>query len=169
MLASKGPVLRSLGLVVLLLTSSGCFQYVSVPIEAVPIGENVRLVVTREGASEYQDVTGATEALPVVTGTLTRRDPDALVLQVPVGSRQEGFYQVGIDATIRVPAGEVLDARRREINLFTTGALVVGAAGLTVLVIRQILTAVNDGNSDPDDGVIESVLDTPLFRIPFGH
>lgn len=166
---SGARVVRGLVLGLLLLASTGCFQYVSVPIESVSIGEGVRLVVTREGGAEYRDVTGSTDNVPTVTGTLTGRDDDVLVLQVPVGARQEGFYQVGIDATVRVPVGEVLDAGRREINPFTTGALVVGAAGLGVLVFRQIITAINDGSSKPGGDIEESILRTPLLRIPFGR
>lgn len=160
---------RTVALGLLILASSGCFRYVSVPLETVSVGDGVRLVVTRDGAAEYREVTGAEEVLPVVTGTLTERSPSSLVLLIPVAARQAGFHQVGIDAAVQVPVNEVLDASRRELNLFGTGALALGAAGLTVLVVRQILTAVHNSTSDPGNDIDESVTATPIFRIPVGR
>jgi hypothetical protein len=154
-----------------LLLLSGCFRYVPVPLEVVPDGEDVRLLVTRQGAFELSEVTNVeTGAAPTLRGTVVGREPETLMVRVPVGARQEGIHTVTLGQTIRVPEGEILQVERREFDAVKTGGLVAGVIGGSVFIIVSIMDAFggDQTNGDPPQPP-ESRIPVPFVRIPIGR
>jgi hypothetical protein len=74
---------------------AGCYGYVPTTIEVPPQGEQVRLVVTRVGAAELEQVTDVDGGAPVIDGNLISTEGEDLRLQVPVGRTQLGFHHFG--------------------------------------------------------------------------
>lgn len=163
-------LVRVLTLTVLVSSLGGCFRYVPVPLEAVPPGESVRLLVTRQGVSELTEVTEVEGAAPQVQGTLLGLEESTLMLRVPVGARQEGIHTVRLEQTIRIPEGEVLQVERREVDpLKTIGLLAVGVAGGTAMIL-SIMEAFGESSPRRDPSPPEeSRIPIPLLRVPIGR
>ena len=149
------------------LVLSGCYNYRPIPIEAAPPGENVQVTVTPAGAFELGEVTNVTREVPVIRGEFMGQEDDALLIQVPVGSREAGIHRVDLKQIIRVPAGEVLGMSQREFDAPTTALVVaVGAAGVGALLFG-IIEAFGSGSGDgsevpPDDSWLPFKLSIPI-------
>jgi len=141
------------------------------PLEVVPDGQDVRLLVTRQGAFELSEVTDVeTGAAPTLRGTVVGREPETLMVRVPVGARQEGIHTVTLGQTIRVPEGEILQIERREFDAVKTGGLVAGAIGASVFIIMSIMEAVGGdqpGGDTPQPP--ESRIPVPFLKVPIGR
>jgi hypothetical protein len=163
LLRARGPLLAAS-----IICLSGCFRYVPTRLEVAPVGENVRLVVTRQGAFELSEVTGVSAAAPVLSGALVRVEDRAVLLRIPLESQRMGIHTEELGQTIRVPAEEILSVERRELDRTLTGLLAAGSAAAAVGVIFMIMDSF--GNSDLPDGPypIESVISFPLVSFGFG-
>ena len=151
------------------LTLSGCYQYRPIPIDLAPQGENVEVVVTRTGAFELGEVTNLSGEVPVIRGEYMGEEDDALLLQVPVGSRQDGIHRVDLQQIIRVPTGEVLAMSQREFDAGSTALVVgVGAAGVAALLYGIIEAFGSGSGSDGTDPPDDSWMPLKLFSIPIG-
>lgn len=153
-------VMKRTLLMALLLATTGCYTYARVDPASVPTGERLRLAVTPDGARDLTQIGVDESPVPVVEGTLSRRDQRTLVLRVPVVARQPG--RAAVEQLIRIPETEILSAERRELDGFATGALVVGAVGLGVGVVLVIMEAWGRGADGPGDDI------DVLFSVPVG-
>jgi hypothetical protein len=149
--------------------TSGCFRYLPVPLEATPDGQDVRLLVTRQGASELNEVANVDGAVPTLTGTIVSREGRELLLNVPVGQRQDGFHTASINQTIRVPMGEILQVERRELDKAKTGLLLGGAAAGSAFIIFSIMDAFGGDSSGSPPDLNESRIPIPFLSIPIGR
>lgn len=159
---------RALGLSVVTLATSGCFRYVPAQLETTPAGEGVRVLVTRQGATELASVAEVDPDVPRVDGTVVGVEEGTLLLQVPVGRRQEGFIASNLNQMVRVPTGEILSFQRRELDGFATGALLAGSAVVITAAIAFIFDPFGDSSLDPEDPPDDLLLRFGLFSIPIG-
>jgi len=163
LLRARGPLLA-----VSILCLSGCFRYVPTRLEVAPVGEDIRLVVTRQGAFELSEVTGGSAAAPVLRGALVRVEDRAVLLRVPLEGQRMGVHTEALGQTIRVPAEEILSVERRELDRTLTGLLAAGSAAAAVGVIFMIMESFGDSNVLDGPYPVESVISFPLVSLRFG-
>lgn len=151
----------------LLLCLPGCFSYVPATLETVPPGEEVRLLVTRQGGFQLSEFTSIDPSSPLVRGRLVAREGAEVLLNVPVTQRREGFHTIQLNQVVRVPVGEIVGIELRQFDGLETGLLVVGGAAVGVGVIRMIMEAFGGvGLEEPADPPEFGV---SLFSIPIGE
>ncbi|MDZ7778915.1 MAG: hypothetical protein U5R14_03120 [Gemmatimonadota bacterium] len=153
----------------LLFSLSGCFSYVPATLESTPAGEDVRVLVTRQGASELLEVTDIEGEVPALRGTLMGREANDVLLRVGVGQRREGFHTVSLDQTIRVPSGEILQVERRELDTGKTALLTGGAIAGSAFIIISIMDAFGGDAGRKPDQPQEIRIPTPFISIPVGR
>ncbi len=150
----------------LVLVLAGCFNYVPTDFTTVPVGEDVRLVVTRERVPDLSELTLQNEAVPVLEGTLERREDTTLIVRIPVGRRADGFHSVALGQAIRIPLDAIISAELRVVDGFKTAGVLAGtvAGGVTLLLLG--MEALNDQapipGEDPPDFQLK------LISIPIG-
>ena len=67
----------------LVLVLAGCIKYVPTDFAAVPVGEDVRLVVNRERVVDLSELALEDDPVPILQGTLIRREDTSLVVRIP--------------------------------------------------------------------------------------
>ncbi len=122
--------------VVAMLSAPACHTYTPSEVGIAPVGEYVRLVVTREGGAELAAVTGRDEVLPMVEGQLIGRESEALLVRVPDRSRFNDPSAVELGQVVRVPVGEVLSIDQREFSRQRTALIVGGGMAAVILALR---------------------------------
>jgi hypothetical protein len=163
--ASRRTVGRraALPLVALMLASTaGCYKYLPSQTDpAPPPGETVRLVVTRDGASDFAAITELNTSIPRIEGRIESQDDGAFMIRVPQGAVENGVYS-DIGQLVRVPTNQILSVELRKLDPVMTG-LLVGAVGTgSTLLLLKIIDSVAGGvNRDNPDPVLQ-------MRIPFG-
>lgn len=152
--------------------STGCFTYVPTEVGAVPPGDQVRLFLTREGVDAVNQG-GIEDALsavsePVLSGEFVRRTDADLFLRVPTVRRQVGFHTAQLGQDVRVPASEIVQIERQQLNKAGTGLLIGGAAAAITGLIVFIL---NDARQTTDTIEPELVEDRGrrVFTLRFGR
>lgn len=143
---------------------SGCFAYVPAERQSVPEGEEVRVYVTRSVLDDLPAQVPADDGA-VLAGRLVQRDEQGLTLRVPVRGRQEGFRRMEIGQNVRVPAGDVVEIQRRELDVLNTGFLLAAAAGAATGAVLMIMDA--SGSPPEDPGTPPELIGVPVFSVPF--
>lgn len=159
----RTTLLRCLPLALATLLLPGCYVYSAGDPDLIPPGEEVRVTVTRDGASELAQVTEQVETVPVIRGRLMERDNQSLMIRVPVRATGEGL-RPDIGQVVRVPMGSVLAMEQRDFSLGRTGAFVAGSAGAAALVVFAIIEASGGTQGRTGDG---TELFVPLLSFPF--
>jgi hypothetical protein len=138
------------------LSLAGCYTYHAAELDRPPVGEQVRMTVTRAGASEYTEVTGRDEAVPRMEGELVAHDGGHMTLRIPVGNPMlPGSANVG--SLIRIPEGEVLQLEQRELNRTRTALLVAGSTVAATALVLAIMDGFAGGPGiDPGDGDLDA-------------
>ncbi len=137
----------------------GCFTYVPRELESVPLGEDVRVTLTQEGASSLRSWSQATlhrDLGSVVHGALLRLEGEHLVIRVSEADWQGGFHRTEFGQDIRIPMGDVLVLEERELERVRTGLVVAAAAGGVFGVMHMILSDARpprDGPPPPEPDV----------------
>src|SRR5205823_14043074 len=81
---------------------TGCFTYIPTQLGSVPQGAQIR--VHLNPATQVTLSTQTNRRIEdILEGTLTGRQPDRLLLKVPIAAQQEGFFQSAIDQNVEVP------------------------------------------------------------------
>ncbi|MBT8404268.1 MAG: hypothetical protein KJP18_10440 [Gemmatimonadetes bacterium] len=161
---SRATVRRaSLPLIAVLLAStSGCYKYLPAQTDpAPPTGETVRLVVTREGATDLAAITDLNTSIPRIEGRLESQEGGSFMVRVPQGAVENGVFS-DIGQVLRVPTSQILSVEIRKLDPVMTG-LLVGAVGAgSTLLLLKIIDSVGGGvGRDNPDPVLQ-------MRIPFG-
>ena len=165
-----GALVTRAALMAALLASAGCFSYTAVPLEMAPEGQDVRVLVTRQGAFELSEVTDVQGEVPSVPGRIVTKEEREILLRVPIAQRRDGFHMASLDQTIRVPRGEILQVERRDFDTGKTMLLGAGALAGSVFIIMSIMEAFG-GDTAPGEGPgpDESWIPTPLISVPIGR
>lgn len=141
----------SVALLVAVTAASGCYQYHPAEVEpAPPVGEDVRLVVSRGGAVEFAEVVDLTDdAAPSILGRLERAEPGALMVRVPLrqSEGQPGLYS-DVGQLIRVPNAQILGIERREFDPVMSSLLVGGLIGGATVLLLQIMDTAGSATDD---------------------
>lgn len=158
---TRGPVLAAT-----LPLLAGCYTYTHVPVDQTPVGENVRLVVSRVGVPDLAGVDAGETVAPQVRGRVTGAEGRTLLLRVPLsGDLATGASVLDVGQVVRVPMDEVLSSEIQRFSAAKTGLLVgAGAAGAAFIIF-----AIIDGSrgDDPPDGP-DPELFFNLLRVPIG-
>ncbi len=150
----------------LVLVLAGCFNYVPTDFTTVPVGEDIRLIVSRERVPDLSELTLQDDPAPTLQGTLERREGASLIVRIPVGRRAEGFHSVALGQAIHVHPDAIISAELRVLDGFKTAGVLAGtvAGGVTLLLLG--MEAINDQapipGEDPPD------LQLTLISIPIG-
>jgi hypothetical protein len=151
----------------LLLVTTGCYSFVPAEFDAIPVGQGVRVYLSREGVARLRElgadeIPGASSDEPVIEGTLVRRSATDFSVLIPVTSHQEGFLQSALGQQVTLPASTVVQARLRKVSGVKTGLALVGSTA----VITGVIVSIIQGARQPVDG------DDPIpqdSRIPAGR
>ena len=117
----------------------GCFSYRPAQLETVPVGEDIRVHITRQALLDLPDVQEGIS--PIVNGKLVRRDNERLFINVPVGRRQDGFFVSAIGQEVGIRTGEIVQLEVRKLNRTTTGFFIAGTAAAVATVVYLIIEA----------------------------
>ena len=154
-----GPVLAVAALIL-----SGCYKYVPVETGAAPSGEEVRVLVTRQGAAEYSEVAALDGRIPELRGNVVGYEGSDLLLAVEVASPQVGFRSISLRQTVRIPTGEILSIDHRMLDKGLTAAVVGGvAAAGTAMMLMIIDASGRPPGPNPDPEFLVN-----LWSIPIG-
>ena len=167
---AQGPLgWKGLVLIVLALSSMGCFRHVPVQVETTAPGESVRVLTTRRGAAELADISDLSDDAPIIDGTFVGVEGQELLLRVPVGRRQEGFISRDINQTIRIPTDEIVSFRLKELDKASTAFVVAGGVGLATAIVAFILQPHGRQTGAPDDSPDDSLVEFRLFSFTLGR
>ena len=150
---------------ILVIGLQGCYNYLPTDFSAAPVGADLRLFVDPEDVPELSEIPAGEAPTPVVQGTLVGIEDDALVLRVPVASRQQGFHTLSLGQSIRVPHDGIISAHLRVLDGFKTVGVVSGTVAAAALIFVG-LEVINPAPTTPDDDPPEFLL--TLFSIPIG-
>ena len=153
--------MKAVAMSVALLMASGCYTYTPVPVASAPIGEDMRLVMTRQGAAQLISVMDIEGAALTVVGTLDAREGESFVLRVPQPVMSPTAPR--LEQVVRVPVAEVLSLELQSYSRARTGMLVGGVAGIAALLVLKIID-VGFSAEDEDPGVELSI---NALRFPF--
>jgi hypothetical protein len=137
--------------------STGCYSYRPTQVETIPVGQEVRVTLTRQGRFELPEQFDQEGAY--ISGQVTRRDAERLYLNVPIARREQGFFVSQITQEVGVRNGEVVDVQLRKLNGPKTGLFVIGTAAAAAAVVYAIIEASSRSTDDRLPGQEE-------FRIP---
>lgn len=136
----------------LLLFTTACYQYVPASSTTPPpVGQDVRVQVTEEGARRLQ----LGEVLPrtpqSVEGRVVTTDGDGIEVRVPIRNpERRGFRRRDIFQQVRILQGEIQRIDFRRIDRMWTGAAVVaGVTALLVLVVSGMGGTVGGDTAPP--------------------
>jgi hypothetical protein len=140
----------------------GCFSYVQVPLDTVPVGEDIRVYVSRQALQELPEMPEGNS--PILTGKLIRRENERLFISVPFAQRQEGFFISQIGQEVGVRTGEIVQLEIRKLDHAKTGLFVAGTAAAAAAVVYTIMEAA--GRSDNPDPPLPEDFRVLRFSFP---
>lgn len=144
--------------------TGACYKYLPAQVEpAPPVGEQVRLVVTRDGAVELSQVTDLANAVvPRIEGRL--ESTEATSFMIRVRQRNDAAppgFGTNIGQLVRVPTSQIIGIERRELDVPMTVMTFGGIAAGGTLLLLKIIDAVGSDNS-------QDVVDPSLsVSVPF--
>lgn len=129
---------------------NGCYRYVPLDGVAPPVGQEIRVEVTRRGLFELSEALPTPPTSGSVEGRSAGTEGSDLLLSVPVAQRSEGFLSTSLTQTVRIPASEVLAVSSKELDRTATGFLVVAAGALSAGLVMVILNTVGGSGGGGD-------------------
>jgi len=151
------------GVLLPIMTASllGCFNYVPVDMETVPLGTEVRAHLTTEGRQALWARTGIQREL--LSGTLMEQRASSVVFWVRSVSGFESDASFdNLYQQIDIPRQDVLRLDRKKLDVFRTGATVaigLGAAGFTLYNALKGEPGISVDGTEP--GPVDNI------RVPF--
>ena len=145
---------KRLSAALVLLVTTGCYSYVPADFQTVPIGEGIRVFLTREGVNRLRELGGdqipsAQSDQPVVTGTLVRRSDSDFSILIPVTSRQVGFLQNSLGQQVTLPVADAVQVQRREVSQVKTIATLAASTAAIGFVIVSIIKGARQPQDTP--------------------
>ncbi len=147
--------------------SLGCFAYIPVDLETVPVGTRVRARLSAEGQNALRDRSGLD--IGELNGTLVEKRGDNVLFSV---RSAQGISQFGAPVNlyqrIDVPSQDILQVDVKKLDKLKTGALVAGLTGAVTVATILALEGGERGSriippSGPEDRRQASLI---LLRVP---
>lgn len=161
----KTYVTRAVTFMIVSFSLTGCYRYIPTTLEAVPPGQEVQVMMTRDGARELAEITDLVPGpAPVLRGEVSGVENGDMLLTVPIGMRQEGFHQNALLQTVRVPTAEILSVGLRELDVVATAATIGGSAAALGLLVYAILDSFGGSSSGEGEELELSIFSLPFFR-----
>lgn len=144
---------------------AGCYEYTPAQLTpAPPLGEDVRVAVSRQSAEELSEAIDLTDlSTPYLIGVLERADDDALMVRVPLPPSEYGSpRRSDVGQLLRVPRAQILGIERRRFDSVRSSLLVGGLIAGSALILTEIM--------DTSGSAPESVEGPMLLqlRLPLG-
>ena len=154
---------------VMLVVTTGCYSYVPTDFDAVPVGEGVRVFLSREGVTRLRElgadqIPGAAAEQPIVEGTLVRRTASDFSVLIPVTARQVGFLQNPLGQQVTLPVADAVQVQRRQVSQVKTGLALAGSTAAIAVVIVSIIRGARQPQQteQPPPGDLRIPLPVPL-------
>ncbi len=142
---------------------SGCFSYRQAELEAVPLGENIRVHLTRLGAAALPEI--PRQAGPMLRGRIMRNEDGRLLLRVPIAYQQAGVVTRELGRDIEVPVADIVRVETRELDRVRTALSVAGGIGVVVVLYQAFGGTRSDGGAPIPEPPVETIR-IPLFHLP---
>jgi len=124
---------RCVALLTAIILFSGCFTYVPVEVGAVQVGQDVRILLTREALREFDDpgVAFSLGSSPVLEGTLTSRDADRLMVRLQGLNSQAAplLFSNPREAQVPISVDQIVQLESKEFHRMKTGIVFAGTFG----------------------------------------
>ena len=146
-------------------TASGCYTWVPVEPTAVPVGTEVRAVLTDSGAEGVRQYFGPD--VTAVEGPLVSWNREGLRIMAETSVRRAGFMPTVMLDTLVVAQHQLLDLQIQEFSRKRTTWFTVGVVGGTVLAILAVKAFTGGSDEDPGEGGGPPTDDAIVLRIPF--
>lgn len=154
---------RLSAIVLVSLVGAGCYTYTPISQDLVPVGEEVRMVVTRAGITDLANEMELGAAAPVLLGQVTGREPGILLVRVPRPTapsiRTSG---VELAQIARIPTDALLSLEQRQFSSGRTAAVVGATAGAVTFLVLSIIDASGSDSGDGGDGIVLAVTGIPI-------
>jgi hypothetical protein len=141
---------------------SGCYVYVPTQIGTVGAGEQVQIHLSPRAQVELSQRGRRVEQ--TIRGTLAERRGDQLMLKVPIGTQQEGFFRSAIEQDLPIAEADVLGIDLRRFSGSRTMLLIGGSAGGAAAIVLTIIATSRNPSGDGGPGPEE--IRIPLFSVP---
>jgi hypothetical protein len=128
----------------------GCYRYVPTAIDAVPVGETVRALLSTETRLVMHDSLGLD--LRGLNGTLVGREDDRLLFQVRAASGSSAFGARPLYQRIAVSPRDVLRVDVKRVHGVKTGALVAAILAAATIMTIEAWAGRNPGTPEPPNG-----------------
>jgi hypothetical protein len=141
---------------------SGCFSYIPAELGSVRPGEEIRLQLAAQGASDLAAVSGGGGTS--VAGMLVGTDAAAIRVRVPVGVMVEGVTTRSLGQEVVIPRSQISAFERRQLNRPRT----VGAVAGGVAALVAVLLAYGEIQDNPEISIPNppDEIRIPLFSVP---
>ena len=149
-----------LPITIIALWSAGCFKYTPVAVSAAPGEEELRVRVTRDAAMRVGPQLGRLSEQ--YEGRLEPLGTDSIVLAIWIGKDYIGSPFENTRQRVSLTPGEIVEVRRRTLDVRRTAHAAAAVVAVTGVVIRAVGT---EGDPNPGDpgGPYQPPVD---FRIP---
>lgn len=121
-----------------LVITTGCYKYVPVELDSVPLGTSVKAHLNSEGRMSLEE--RALMDTETIRGTLVQRDNGQVYFSVRSSS---GSSQLGSDLNLRqtidVPTRHIISVEERQLDKLMTGIAVGGIAAASITVVYLAL------------------------------
>ena len=153
---------RFVALVISIPLLPACFSYVPADLDAIPPGGAVRVYLSRAGVAQLPEEVRSSGSY--VAGSLVSREPQNLVVRVPVSGQPQSVRDIRLRQDVIIPAQDVVELRRRQLDRTRTGLLVAVSAGAAAAIVATIMDA---SGSERGPVEIPELTLVPWFAIRF--
>jgi hypothetical protein len=143
-------MIRAIGILGSMCATGGCFRYNYVPLAEAPVGEEVRVHLSREGHARLSASVG--EALPnlprIVDGSLVQANAQQLLISVRVATDSR-VASAGLRQRLAVPASDIQQLEVRQVDRKKVVLIGVGAGLALGAIIAHYVRGVFGGTTRP--------------------
>lgn len=140
--------MRTAGIAIAAAVTLGCYTYVPAELDAVPVGSDVRGLLSTEARLALRDTLG--QDLATLRATLVAREPGRLLLAVRSNEGEPRYGSRALFQHVALAPGDVLRVELRQLDRPRTIATAVLAAAGVAAIVAYVLEATNPG--DPGNG-----------------
>ena len=117
---------------------AGCYKYVPVELDNVPLGTSVRAHLNSEGQMSLEERTLMERE--TIKGTLVQRDNGTVYFSVPSQTSESQLgSNLNLRQTVDIPAEHIISVDERRLDKTMTGIAIGGIAAASVTVVYLAL------------------------------